>query len=171
MSNTLYYVEGECEKNLLKSFMYVDGYHFQPGRVSVFNFINQEFPLIKARSIPRGSKIAIAIDTDVKRIDLLKHNLKMLERHADIPKKDIVFLMSKDNLEEELLFACSSLSRISQLFNTNGKAEFKKQFASHQDLHHKLLGVGFDPRKMWTRVPDPPFDIFTNGGKKIVIKK
>ena len=67
-SKYLYFVEGECEKKFLKSFMYRDDYEFEPGKVEVFNFINSKMSKPQARAIRKGTKIVIVFDTDVENI-------------------------------------------------------------------------------------------------------
>ena len=67
-----YFVEGECEKKLLKSFMYVDSDSFIEGKVEVFNFVNERISLAKARTIKKNTTVVIVTDTDVKNIDVLE---------------------------------------------------------------------------------------------------
>ena len=57
-----YYVEGECEKQLLKSFMYLEEDCFQEGKVEVFNFINEKMSNARARTIKTGTTIVVIVD-------------------------------------------------------------------------------------------------------------
>ena len=162
-----YFVEGECEKAFVKAFMFCDGDSFCEGQVEVFNFVNERFPITKARTIQRESKIAIVVDTDVDNIDILEANIKTLENVAMIVRDNIYIVLSINNFEDELVFSCSDISSINQIFGTKGMNEFKNKFIKHNDLRNKLLKIGFDIVKIWSRNASNKFSKYNNDGKKI----
>ena len=84
-----YFVEGECEKKLLKSFMYVDGDSFIEGKVDVLNFINKRITKQFARSIKKDTIVVIVIDRDINNTDILEENIKMIEKATLIKREDI----------------------------------------------------------------------------------
>lgn len=162
-----YFVEGPCEKALIKAFMFRDGPGFIDGQVEVFNFVNERLSAQRARTIRRDSKIALVVDTDVERLDLFEENIKTLEKTAMVKREDIFVTMSVSNFEEEIVFACSGLSNIHELFGTKGIPEFKRKFIAHKDIYSKLIGVGFDIKKIWSREPINSFSRYSNDGSKI----
>lgn len=97
-----YFVEGECEKKLLRAFMYIPGKAFRDGRVEVFNFINEKMSKQGARSIKKGTKIVIVVDTDIKNTEILDYNIELLKNVSLIDEKNITMVFSIKNFEDEL---------------------------------------------------------------------
>ena len=170
MSAYQYFVEGECEKRLIKAFMYVSPVSFVDGKVEVFNFVNEKMSNQRARSIKRGTKVVIVFDTDTSSTVTLEYNLSVLERIALVDKKNLFLVPSVNNFEDELLYACNGISNINQLFSTNGLGEFKKKFVAHKDIYSKMISVGFDIDKMWSRNPSGIFTKYTNRSKSLKVR-
>ena len=159
-----YFVEGECEKALIKAFMHVDkgSYCFKPGKVEKLNFVFEKLTPAKAMSIKKGTKVVIIFDTDVDQIDIFENNIDILIKHGDVDGRNIILVPSVINFEEEIVYSCESINNINDIFNTKGKEEFKNKFINHKDLVSKLYSVGFDINKMWSRDPKRPFDRYKN---------
>lgn len=168
MASSLYYfVEGECEKAFIKSYMFKNGKHFKPGKIEVFNFINEKLSKPKARTINKDMHVAIVFDTDVENIVTLEENIKLLKSVSLLDDSHIILIPSIKNFEDELVYSCSKLRTIGDLFKTKSVAEFKKKFIAHSDIVSKLDSVDFDFDLIWTRDAKSPFDIYKNGYKKI----
>ena len=170
-----YYVEGECEKNFLNSFMHAKNseYIIHPGRIEKLNPITSRISDTKARTIKRDTTIVFVFDTDVESTTILEENIKTLKRIAYIDVKDIVFLMSIKRFEEEIVYSCKKISDIKgliKLFNSQGLTALKTDFLNCKNLEDKLKQVGFDISVMWTRPAKKPFDEYVNGGKYVKIK-
>lgn len=165
-----YYVEGECEKQLLKSFMYLEEDCFVEGKVEVFNFINEKMSSARARAIKNNTTIVVIVDTDIERIDLLDENINTLKNISRIDEKDIILVFSMKTFEDEIVYASSGIKRINDLLNTKSVDEFKKKFIAHKNIVNKLYNIGFDIHKMWSRKPSEPFDKYINKGSKIIKK-
>lgn len=166
-SNLIYFVEGECEKAFLKSFIFSADKHFRLGRVEVFNFINERLSKQKARSINERMSVAIVFDTDVDKTDLLDENIKVLKTVSQLNDDHIVLIPSIKTFEDEIVYSCVKLKTIHELFKTKSVSEFKKKFINHSDLISKLDEVGFNLELMWSREAKPPFNKYTNSSKKI----
>ena len=166
-SKYLYFVEGECEKKFLKSFMYRDDYEFEPGKVEVFNFINSKMSKPQARAIRKGTKIVIVFDIDVKNISILDENVKLLNEVAEVPDKDLIFVPSIKTFEDELIYSCEKLNNINEMFKTQGLSEFKRNFIKCNNIVSKLNTLKFDFDLMWSRDPYEPFNKYKNGSKTI----
>ena len=169
MKRYLYFVEGECEKKLLKSFMYLEEESFIEGKVVVFNFINKRLSKPYARTIKKDTKVIIILDTDVLNTDLLSENINILKKVALIREEDIIVVFSNKTLEDEIVYSSKKLSNINQLFNTSSISEFKNKFLSREDLKNKLDQVEFDIHKIWSRKVNAPFDEYQS--KKRIIQK
>ena len=170
-----YYVEGECEKNFLNSFMHAKNSAFiiHPGRIERLNPITSRISDTKARTIKRDTTIVFVFDTDIENISILEENIKTLNRIAYIDTKDIIFLMSVKRFEEEIVYSCKNIHDVKglvKLFNSQGLTALKTDFLNCKNLEDKLKQAGFDISVMWTRSVKKPFDKYTNGGKLVRIK-
>ena len=166
-----YFVEGECEKKLLKSFMYLEDDSFVEGKVEILNFVNSKITKPFARSIKKDTIVVIVIDTDVNDTSNLDFNIEMLKSVSLVKETNIVVVQSVKNFEDEIVFSCNKISEINQLFSTKGKPEFKKKFINHNDIVSKLKKVGFSIEKIWSRKASGGFDKYTNNSKRIKIVK
>ena len=162
-----YFVEGQCEKKILREYMFLqEGPRFIDGKVEVMNFVNEKISPIFARTIKRDTTVVIVIDTDVNNIATFEENMKTLKRVAMLDDDHIWVVKSVKNFEDELVYS-SDVSNVHRLFGTKGIAEFKTKFINHSDIKSKLADVGFSLNKLWTREGEPPFDRYPNCGHKI----
>ncbi len=166
-SSLHYFTEGECEKAFIRSYMFKDGQHFKPGKIEVFNFINQRLSKAKARTINKDMSVAIVFDTDVENIDVLEENINLLKTVSMLDDSHIFLIPSIKNFEDELVYSSSKIKSIHDLFKTKSVAEFKKKFIVHHDIVSKLDDVGFVFELIWSRNAKPPFDKYNNSSKKI----
>lgn len=169
-----YYVEGECEKNLLRSLMHAKDadYLIRPGKIERLNPVTERISTVKAMTIKKGTKVALVFDTDGSSVGILEENVKTLKQIAGLEEKDILFLMSVKCFEDELVFSCDSIRDVKtliKLFGSQGLNAFKADFCKCRNLEEKLKQLGFDLQRMWTRTADKPFHRFTNSGKAIKI--
>ena len=170
MSSSLhYFVEGECEKTFIRSYMFVDGKHFKAGKIEVFNFVNERLSKPKARTINKDMHVAIVFDTDVENIEILEENIKLLKTVSLLDNSHIILVPSVKNFEDELVYSCSKLKTIHDLFKTKSLSEFKKKFNAHSDIVSKLNDVSFDFNLIWNRNAKRPFDIYENNSSRIKI--
>ena len=163
----LYFVEGECEKKFLKSFMLQKEPLFIQGKVEIFNVINARMSNAQARTIKNDTKVILVFDTDVENIDTLEENLKTLTNVANVKPNNIYLVLSVKCFEDELVCFCSKVKTINDLFKTKSSQEFKNKFINHADIVSKLESVDFDINVIWTRNGSSPFDKYQNQGNKI----
>ena len=163
-----YFVEGECEKKLLRSFMFLDNGGFIDGKVEVLNFVNKPITKSLAYSLKSDTTIVIVIDTDVDNIDILRNNLKIIAENSNVSADKILLVFSVKTLEDEIVYACASkIKSVNDIFKTKTIEEFKKKFINHHELKNKLESIGFDIQRIWSRKPKKPFDKYVNSGGKI----
>ena len=167
-----YFVEGECEMVLLKALMHSEdtSYGISPGKIEILNVLYQKITPTKAITLRKGTKVVLVFDTDIKKTDLLEENIDVIINNSSVEYKDIIFLLSVKNLEDEIVYACHGISNINELFDTNGKEAFKKRFIKHKDIITKLKSVGFQIDKIWSRKPSDPFSNYEQGLQNIIKK-
>ena len=170
-----YFVEGECEKVLLKAFMHVEDseYYICPGKIEVLNVICDKISPAKARTLKKGSKVVFVFDIDIKKTDLLENNIDTIVKYSSIDYSDILLVQSCKTLEDEIVYACKDIYDINKLLGTTSKEDFKKKLIKHKDIVSRLKNVGFQLDKMWSREPSAPFSQlnYPLGFKEILANK
>ena len=101
-NNCIYFVEGRCEEKLLNA-LKEQPQRIQPGRVKVFNVIQNTLPSSQLITIQPGTTVALVFDTDVPQIDCLKDNIGRLSKY---PFQGTLFLLCAFS---KLLFLLPSL--------------------------------------------------------------
>ena len=148
--------------------MFLDGNHFLPGKVEVFNFVNEKLSKAKARTINKSMLVAIVFDTDVENVDTLDSNIALLKKVSELDDNHIILVPSIKNFEDELVYSIRpKLKDINELFNTKSVAEFKRKFIAHSNIVSKLENVGFRFELMWSRNGQYPFDKYKNSSYKL----
>lgn len=167
-ATTRYFVEGDCEKAILKAHMFLENGGFIEGKIEVFNFVNEKMSKAYARTIKRDSKVIIVHDTDISNDKILKYNLDLLLNVSLVKKGNIVILQSVKNIEDEIVYSCSNIKNINEVFNTKSVKEFKAALIAHKDLLHKFEKLGFDITKIWSRQASEPFDKYAEYRRNIL---
>lgn len=85
----IYYVEGPCEQLLIAALKESPS-KLIPGKVKVYNVVQNLIPKSQMLSIQSGTTVVLAFDTDVEQTTNLKKNLELLNRYYG--KLHIVFL-------------------------------------------------------------------------------
>lgn len=154
LSNTRYqyYVEGECERKLVK--VLIGQGLIIPGQADVLNPVQDHIKLTHLRKLPPRSKIILIFDTDTSNVDILRENLQFLSAHLN--PKNIITIPQVHNLEEEM-FQCTDIRRIRDLINCRHDSDFKTAFIEEKRLFDKLQAHSFSFDRLWSSPPDPVF--------------
>lgn len=105
------------------------------------------------------TEIVLVYDIDVTKLDVLKKNIKKLNKAGF---KKIYHIQSIKNFEDEIVFS-SNIKNINIFFNTNSVDEFKELFINHKDIVNKLKTFSFDVNRIWSREnKKPPFNVYSN---------
>lgn len=162
-----YFVEGECEKKLIDILKMPDSNILVPGKVQVFNVMQNLISKQRILAIPKTAHIIFVYDVDVLNVDILKRNVKTLEKYGF---KKIFHIHSFKKLEDELVH-CTNVNNINSIFDTSSDDEFKRCFLKAQDngLKSKLIDLNFDSGKLWTRFDRNNLEQFySNNGIKLI---
>ena len=163
-----YYVEGENEKkivNVLKS----EKRCIVSGKVSVFNVTQEKLSNTKLRMLKKGTTIVLVYDTDVGKIEILQNNIQILKKQNSVD--NIIYIPQVENLEDELLRACSNIKKIEQLTNSTSKKNFKTDLNQCTNLKNRLEQCGFNMGDFWNTTPQNSFNTFGNDSEKVRIQK
>ena len=152
-NNCIYYVEGRCEEKLLNA-LKEQPQKIQPGRVKVFNVIQNTLSSSQLITIQPGTTVALVFDTDVPQTDYLKDNIGRLSKYCS--KIKIVFLAQVLNFEEELV-RCSDIKSAADLTHSRSAKDFKRDFCSMTNTRSALERVNLNVEKLWTETPPAEF--------------
>ena len=161
----LYYVEGPCEQQLISALKEAPE-KLIPGKIKVFNVVQNLIPKSQMLSIQAGTTVVLVFDTDVSQTLNLKKNLELLERYCG--KLKIVFLPQVLNLEEELV-RCTDVKTVTKLTKSGSVKNFKTDFCKMKvkDCRSMLERHQLNIARLWmTKTPDA-FDFTENNGDSI----
>lgn len=142
-----YFVEGECEEKLINALKIPPCNFIIPGKVEVFNVIQNKLSKQRILSIKPNATIILVYDTDIRDDSKLIENIKLLNNNGF---KNIIHIQSVKNFEDEIKFSCS-IKSIHQIFQTKGRDEFKSKFIHCSNIINKLTLEGFEINKLWIR--------------------
>ena len=161
----IYYVEGPCEQQLISA-LKEEPEKLIPGKIKVFNVVQNLIPKSQMLSIQAGTTVELVFDTDVSQTLNLKKNLELLERYCG--KLKIVFLPQVLNLEEELV-RCTDVKTVTKLTKSGSVKNFKTDFCKMKvkDCRSMLERHQLNIARLWmTKTPDA-FDFTENNGDSI----
>ncbi len=152
----IYYVEGDCEEQFIKA-MKLDPAKLMPGKVKVFNIIQNEIPKSQLLSISPGTIVVLVFDTDKPLTDYLKKNIDQLKRYCQTVR--IVYLAQVMDFEDELVRA-TDVKKVQELTKSKSKSEFKSDFCrmNEKNCRNMLDRHKIDVGKMWITDVNNPFD-------------
>ena len=149
----IYYVEGPCEQQLISALKEAPE-KLIPGKIKVFNVVQNLIPKSQLLSIQAGTTVVLVFDTDVTQTLNLKKNLELLERYCG--KLKIVFLPQVLNLEEELV-RCTDVKAVTELTKSGSVKNFKTDFCKMKvkDCRSMLERHQLNIARLWmTKTPD-----------------
>ena len=149
----IYYVEGFCEQQLLSA-LKEEPARVIPGKIRVFNVVQNLIPKSQLISIQPGTIVALVFDTDVPQTANLKKNIELLNRYCG--RIRIIYLPQVMNLEDELK-RCTDIKSVSELTHSNGIKNFKTDFCrlKVKDCRAMLERHNLDCKRLWaSSVPE-----------------
>lgn len=163
----IYFVEGPCEQQLIGALKETPA-RLIPGKVKVFNVVQDLIPKSQLLSIQAGTTVVLAFDTDVPQTANLIKNLERLNRYCG--RLRIIYLPQVLTLEDELV-RCTDVKAVVDLTRSNGIRNFKTDFCrmSAKDCRVMLERHRLEYKRLWnTKAPDI-FSFIENNGEQIKI--
>lgn len=139
-----YFVEGQCEEKLFNE-LKRHGL-ILPGKVTVFNALQSRIAS-RVTTFKSGSIIVFAFDTDKGFNDVLLNNIKIVLAHVSSSK--VICLPQVENLEDELVKACSKIASVREITRSKSTKDFKSDFISCNNLYERLVDCRFDLSRIW----------------------
>ncbi len=163
-----YYVEGKCEKKLVRTL--IDQRLIVPGKAEILNPIQETIRPTHLRPLPKKTNIILIFDTDTSDVETLRKNLEFLKSQPNI--QNVITIPQVRNLEDELI-KCTHIRHIRDLLNCSHDSDFKAAFIEEKRLFEKLLSHEFDIEKLWSSSPIEPYLSLNiqNQGKRIKLLK
>lgn len=159
----LYYVEGDDEKKLL-DILKTDLGAIKPGKVQKLNVVAQEITEARLRTLSRDTMVVLVFDTDAGNVNILKNNIRTLEKCKAV--SEIVLVPQVPNLEGELVRSCN-IKNIKDLLNSKTSGEFKSDIIHVSNLAKKLQEHQFDIQIFWSGRAGEPYQDIENQAAKV----
>ncbi|BFK09667.1 hypothetical protein [Faecalimonas umbilicata] len=99
-----YFVEGEDDRKVVNT-LKTDLQWIKPGKVQVFNVIEEELTSLITRTLKPGTIVVLVFDTDTGKKNTLLKNIRFLQKDSNV--KQVLCIMQVKNLEDEFLRSCA----------------------------------------------------------------
>ncbi len=162
-NNCIYFAEGKCEERLLNA-LKESPQKIKPGRVKVFNVVQEVLPKSQLVTIQAGTIVVLVFDTDVPNTEYLKKNIKLLNTLCT--KVKIIYLPQVLNFEDELV-RCSDIKNAADLTRSRSNKDFKRDFCAMSNVRASLDKVHLDVARLWTENPPQTFAFLEKNGNEV----
>lgn len=159
-----YFVEGQDEEKLLKV-LKTDLRYIIPGKVQVFNVIEQKLTKLRLMSLKPDTTVILIFDTDTGKTSTLFENIAFLKKQPYV--REVLCIMQVKNLEDELVRSCA-VRQIKELTGSRTNAEYKHDMIKDSNFGKKLIKYQFDFQRFWNSV-DEEFSAVRNDAAQIKI--
>lgn len=166
-SKCIYFVEGECEKQLI-NVLKISPEILTPGKVKVYNVKQNLIPKSQLLAIQPRTKVALVFDTDVEDRKALDKNIEMLRKYCS--NVTVVNMMQVLDFEDEIVRS-TDVSKAQELTKSRSVSNFKTDFCRMKvsDCRSLLERHQFDIKEMWTIEPPPAFKDLKQEAYKVII--
>ena len=147
-----YYVEGQCEKKLIRTL--IEQRLIIPGQTDVLNPVQESVKSTHIRLLPQKTIIILVFDTDRLETGILNSNLDFLKKQPNI--KNVFTVPQSKNLEDEMI-RCTDIRHPKDLLGCSHDSDFKTAFIDEKRLFSKLQAHNFDFNKLWSAPVNEPF--------------
>ena len=163
MNRVVYFVEGECEKQLINA-LKENPAVIHPGKVKKLNVMQEYLTMSQLVQIQTGTIVVLVFDTDVPASECFNKNIERLK--SKCTNVEIVYLLQVLNLEDELV-RCSVVKRISELTQSLSDKDFKRDFCAATNVRALLKQHRLDVSKLWTQNPPESFNLVERNSERI----
>ncbi|MCI5986602.1 MAG: hypothetical protein SPF03_10425 [Faecalimonas umbilicata] len=160
-----YFVEGEDDRKVVNT-LKTDLQWIKPGKVQVFNVIEEELTSLITRTLKPGTIVVLVFDTDTGKKNTLLKNIRFLQKDSNV--KQVLCIMQVKNLEDEFLRSCA-ISQIKELTGSKSNSDYKRDLLRQSNLADKLKKHQFQFEKFWNS-SDKVYESICNDSAQIKIK-
>ena len=161
-----YFVEGEDDRKVVNT-LKTDLQWIKPGKVQVFNVIEEELTSLITRTLKPGTIVVLVFDTYTGKKNTLLKNIRFLQKDSNV--KQVLCIMQVKNLEDEFLRSCA-ISQIKELTGSKSNSDYKRDLLRQSNLADKLKKHQFQFEKFWNS-SDKVYESICNDSAQIKIKK
>ena len=161
-----YFVEGEDDRKVVNT-LKTDLQWIKPGKVQVFNVIEEELTSLITRTLKPGTIVVLVFDTDTGKKNTLLKNIRFLQKDSNV--KQVLCILQVKNLEDEFLRSCA-ISQIKELTGSKSNSDYKRDLLRQSNLADKLKKHQFQFEKFWNS-SDKVYESICNDSAQIKIKK
>ena len=161
-----YFVEGEDDRKVVNT-LKTDLQWIKPGKVQVFNVIEEELTSLITRTLKPGTIVVLVFDTDTGKKNTLLKNIRFLQKDSNV--KQVLCIMQVKNLEDEFLRSCA-ISQIKELTGSKSNSDYKRDLLRQSNLADKLKKHQFQFEK-FCNSSDKVYESICNDSAQIKIKK
>lgn len=161
-----YFVEGEDDRKVVNT-LKTDLQWIKPGKVQVFNVIEEELTSLITRTLKPGTIVVLVFDTDTGKKNTLLKNIRFLQKDSNV--KQVLCIMQVKNLEDKFLRSCA-ISQIKELTGSKSNSDYKRDLLRQSNLADKLKKHQFQFEKFWNS-SDKVYESICNDSAQIKIKK
>lgn len=141
-----YFVEGEDDRKVVNT-LKTDLQWIKPGKVQVFNVIEEEVTSLITRTLKPGTTVVLVFDTDTGKTNTLNKNIRFLQKDSNV--KQVLCIMQVKNLEDEFLRSCA-ISQIKELTGSKSNSDYKRDLLRQSSLADKLKNISFNLKNFGT---------------------
>ena len=165
-SRCIYYVEGECEKQLINA-LKASPEMLIPGKVKVYNVKQDLIPKSQLLTIQPKTKVALVFDTDVEDRKALDKNIELLGKYCS--NVIVINMMQVLNFEDEIVKS-TDVSKAQDLTRSRSVSNFKSDFCRMkvQECRSLLERHQFDVETIWVSDPPSAFKDLEQGATRII---
>lgn len=162
-----YFTEGQCEEKLIKALKLKPAL-LKPGKVKLFNVVQNVLPVSILMSIEPGSTAVLVFDTDKAETDHLKQNVKLLKARCSGVK--VLTILQVFNFEDEIERA-TDVSRAQELTRSKTVEDFKSSVNRMKeiDFRRALERHRLNINDLWVKEPPEVFHLFSQDSCKVKI--
>ncbi|MBQ9211684.1 MAG: hypothetical protein IJ153_11285 [Clostridia bacterium] len=164
----LYFVEGPCEKQFIEALNRIQPYRLLPGKVEVFNIVQEEIPRKRVNAVHPGTIVVFVFDTDVNKTDVLKKNIEHVKKYASEIK--IMTIAQVLNFEDEFKRS-TDVKKVQDFTRSATVSEFKTAFCQmkQDSCRYAMERHKLDLSKTWATTPPQAFSFVSMDGEKVKI--
>ncbi len=160
----IYFAEGDCEAQLLSA-LKLHPEKIRPGKVRVFNVIQNLIPKSQLLTLQVGMTVVFIFDTDTEQTGRLQQNIRRVQKYCRVRLLTVAQVL---NLEDELV-RCTDVHEVQELTQSKSKRNFKSDFCRMrpEDCLGMMTRHHLDLQRLWSNEPPAAYGFVQQDGKAV----